>query len=460
MWENIDKDRHYIGVFNLDNNEIPGEIVYNKSKGMILLSLTQETKGLGKHYWNKSCIKGKLTSGGVLTLFDNACTKNHTQSFRYQTLHYLSKYMTLGNDYGNEHQYNKLVCIIENGVEWSGLTQIEVELLKELRLQKVEPLSFGWFGSKITFSTSVTNELWGYPRNEVSKVIERLNIEIESAEKRDINYFIAIRDNVLSMISFAIKNNVNIEEQFLYDYDYFYFTGDKVVPKMHYKFNLITSEPSRVIFRSYLFDYNFTLKELNNGTDISDKLFKLSPIFNLYASFYKYEDMPNEMIFLNMVQALETFHARFFYEDKKELYVKSVEERFASLPNYDLIKKLLLSDSQIDKNCNYIILVSRLYDLFIGDYDGLFYEFYGDDPEYAQRIADTRHYYTHYSKSKEKKALRGDDLNDATYILKLLLEYNICKVLGIDKKENISNAIKAYFDCSEISQTLNKGTLE
>ena len=86
----------------------------------------------------------------------------------------------------------------------------------------------------------------------------------------------------------------------------------------------------------------------------------------------------------------------------------------------------------MDENCGYIILVSRLNDLLIGELNGLFSDFYSSDSTYAQRIADTRHYYTHYGKSKEGKAFKGDDLLDAIYILRLLLEYYICRVLNID----------------------------
>ena len=152
--------------------------------------------------------------------------------------------------------------------------------------------------------------------------------------------------------------------------------------------------------------------------------------------------MPPEMVFLNIVQALETFHARFFYEDNKEKYVASVTERFGSLQNYPDIEKLLLCDTQKDENCKYIILVSRLNDLLIGKYDGLFQDYYVTDAEFAQTVADTRHYYTHYGKSKEKKALKGDKLIDAIGILSLLLEYNVCLQLGIDNQSKVREQLR------------------
>lgn len=136
------------------------------------------------------------------------------------------------------------------------------------------------------------------------------------------------------------------------------------------------------------------------------------------------------------MQALEIFHSRFFYDNKKEKYIESIYQRFGESPQFDQIKKLLLSETQMDENCGYIILGSRLNDLFIGTFNGLFLDFYMSDNTYAQRIADTRHYYTHYGKSKEAKAFKGDDLLDAIYVLRLLLEYYICQVLEIDIEKN------------------------
>lgn len=446
MWEKTDESRHFIGTFNVGESEISGELIYNKAKGFMLLNLTRQVDGFGKSYGKIKYIKGKLNSGSFVTLYNNHCTKNHTQSFAYQNLHFIPKYIVFSNDDSAKHKFNKLVCIIENGVWWSGLSKIEDKSFDEIKFKHIDNPVFKWFGTTITFSTHMENELWSFPKKEVSRVIERLSIEIESEEKKDIDFFINIRNNIISLITFAIKDNVNIDEQYLYDNDYFYNISNDFEHKQYYKFDLLTNEPLRPLFHTNMFEYNFTLKQLQSNDEMSEILSKLIPIFNLYESIYRYSDIPYEVLFLNVIQALETLHARFFYENKKANYVKSVEDRFSSCSNYDMYKKLLLSDTQMDENCNYIILVSRLNDMLIGKNDGLFYEFYGEDTGYAQRIADTRHYYTHYNKSKEEKALKGADLNDAIYIMKLLLEYHVCSILKIDTTQSIANRLKSYFN--------------
>ena len=87
--------------------------------------------------------------------------------------------------------------------------------------------------------------------------------------------------------------------------------------------------------------------------------------------------------------------------------------------------------------------MSRLNDLLVGKYDGLFWDYYAADAGFAQTVADTRHYYTHYGKSKENKALKGDKLIDAVVILSLLLEYNVCLQLGIDNQAKVRECLSS-----------------
>jgi hypothetical protein len=98
----------------------------------------------------------------------------------------------------------------------------------------------------------------------------------------------------------------------------------------------------------------------------------------------------------------------------------------------------------MDENCSYIILVSRLNDLLIGNYNTIFYDYWGGEEDYGQIIADTRHYYTHYGSSKEKKALKGDDLGEAIFVLSSLLEYHICLILGVDIEEKVRRSLKSH----------------
>lgn len=438
-------ERHYIGQFNILNEQIDGEIVYNTETGNVFLSLARELgekELMGKGYAKIAVISGRTNTGAAVTLYNNRCINNHTQLGQTQSICFISDYFIMSNLPEKNNLYNGMVCTLKNAFMWSQLSVFEICSSGIKVKEKMDELRYSWFDSEIKFSV-FSNETFSLPLDDEEKtIVQRVQMSIVSQEKKSIEDMMSIRDKVVAMISFAIKDNINVIEEYLLNYDDSYFIVDTF--KDYRKYYLFTSKRQLEIYGNRLWDYNFTLNELPTDKDINDTLEKLVPVFNLYLSLFKYRDMPKEMVFLNIVQALETFHSRFFYNDKKEKYVKSVMDRFSKSVIFDDIKKKLLSDTQMDENCKYIILVSRLNDLLIGHHNTLFLDYWRREDDYGQIIADTRHYYTHYGKSKEKKALKGDSLNDAIFILRNLLEYHICRVLGIDIEEKIRHNLNSF----------------
>lgn len=446
MQKFMDEDQHFLGLFQLEDSVFHGEIIYNKENGQILLSIQYPTKEfIERPQGTIPQITGQLNTGQAITLYHNVCIHNNTRLFQNQHFVFCSKYFILG-----EHQetYNRLTCVLENGLNWSGLSALDLSDYSSVKVKSFDPPEYHWFDANIRFYTKWKNELFAFPRREECRVAEHLVLEIDSEEKQAVPYFMQVRDKVMALISFAIKDNINIKEQFLTDFDDY----DEYGKGKHYnRRSFISSEPYSYPVNTPIHNYNFTRTQLSNDEEIQEALTKLEPIFNLYQSLFKYPGMPVEMVFLNIVQALETYHSRFFYNDKKKKYVECVNKRFGASPHFEHLKKLLLNDTQMDPNCNYIILVSRLNDLLIGQFNGLFSEFYMKDDTYAQRIADTRHYYTHYSKSKEGIAFRGNDLYDAIYILRLLLEYYICFSLKINIEKKIREELVLFLHGKEVN---------
>lgn len=415
MWEDIQTDRHYIGRFQVEKSELSGELIYNKKYGFLLLNLQTDMNGfVGKTYHDLKYITGRLNTGTAVTLFGNKCVKNHIRSFQYQIIQFRPRYVVWSRESAAGKKYNALCVIVENGLNWSCLSRL-ARSDSSITVNAAEEISFNWFDAAVKFSTQFSNECWDLPRKEICKITERLKIVIEVEEKKDIQFFLDIRDKVMAMISFAIKDNVNIERQYFMDYDDFQLLPNS--RKEYFQSDILTNEPYCYSDGTDVHDYNFTLRSLRqDDPSLPEKLEKLAPVFNLYLSLFKYENMPVENIFLNIVQALETFHSRFFYGDDKKTYIASVKERFEKSKDYQFIKPLLLSPTQTDENCNYIILVSRLNDLLIGEYDGLFCDFYENGKNYGQRVADTRHYYTHYGKARKKRRSKGKNcLNVSTF---------------------------------------------
>ena len=44
-------------------------------------------------------------------------------------------------------------------------------------------------------------------------------MSISNKEKKSLKEFITVRDKIIALISFAVKNNVNVDEEYLVDFD-------------------------------------------------------------------------------------------------------------------------------------------------------------------------------------------------------------------------------------------------
>ena len=54
--------------------------------------------------------------------------------------------------------------------------------------------------------------------------------------------------------------------------------------------------------------------------------------------------------------------------------------------------------------------------------------------------------------NKEAKALKGNDLLEAIYILRVLLEYHVCLSLGIDRRDAIARELSTHNDWKQLSE--------
>ena len=435
------RNKHYTGIFNVSQENMMGELVYNKQEGSILLYLKREydTDYLKEESYGRiDVITGKLNSGHIVTLFDNKCVSNRTIVPSYHEYQFTSSRMIWGGIEKTEPLFNKFVFTLENALEWSGLNLIDDDYFNGLKIKDSNPSkTFEWFGATITFQPCLNS--WNhYPRREKISIIQRLEIIVDTQEKKGLDFFISIRDRIISMIEFAIKGNINIEKQYAIDLDEFY---ELLGHKNYAKYYVYTNDPIRLISSTHSYKYNFKLTQLGDSCDYNEILTKLSPVLNLYLSLFKYSDMPIEMVFLNIVQALETFHARFFYNNNVKNYIRAVYEKYGESPNFEEIKKILLPGKQEESHS--ISLASRINELMFNSKVRLFYHYYvGKNKEFTKKVVNTRHYYTHYNEKREEKALKGKELYDAITVISLLLEYNICLALGVDNTEKVQDELR------------------
>ncbi len=143
----------------------------------------------------------------------------------------------------------------------------------------------------------------------------------------------------------------------------------------------------------------------------------------------------NSNKFLNLAQAVETYHRR-------------TSPLTKGMPNEDHEKRLqdILATTSSDhhtyltealKYSNELSLGSRLKDI-LNSFKGtpLNVKFPTKKSGYDYRVVETRNYYTHYSIEKEKLAFKGEDLERATQSLFFILLCAIYRELGMFNGEN------------------------
>ena len=161
----------------------------------------------------------------------------------------------------------------------------------------------------------------------------------------------------------------------------------------------------------------------------------LKPVLDLYFSTFSKAYEP-EITFLNLMQALETYHARFFANDLDE-YRARVEELVNSFSQESDNRKrwslFLFSENQ--EKSRYIHLRSRLADLIFGEGRLLLFPRVPPTSDPISKLVHTRNYYTHYKPELLEKAYSPEELPWVACYLEALLQYHLLVLLGFEPDE-------------------------
>jgi hypothetical protein len=194
--------------------------------------------------------------------------------------------------------------------------------------------------------------------------------------------------------------------------------------------------PTHEMLFSFLdIEDNFN-KFLNNWFE---KGKNLKDIYNLYfATIIK--SMYLEHQFLSLIQAIESYHQRMC----KGIYLPRTEYRPIRESLINAIPKSVTGyhkeslESKINFG-NHFTLQSRLDEIF-EKYNDIFGLVIEDKENFIKNVKNTRNFFTHYSKSLEKKAKDGDELVNLTDQIKFVLEVCLLVEIGFSL-EKIKNLI-------------------
>lgn len=156
----------------------------------------------------------------------------------------------------------------------------------------------------------------------------------------------------------------------------------------------------------------------------------LEPIVGLLSVAYSSVVSTPSALFLNLMQALETLHSRFYAARLRE-YLSRVELLCESCGDSSL-RNYLCDSGQL--RARKVYLRSRMNDLFWADGVRPVEPDFCGFSECGDKLTKTRNYYTHYDQRLLSQCLPEDVLPAANVDLMALLTYHLMVILGFEKQ--------------------------
>lgn len=393
-------------------------------------------------------IYGTLFSGAKILLYQCSTGKEHSHVLSHTQQIIYADYAFWGLEVKSEDEikFSNITFDFGEIIDWSGLCRYNWDFSEDGGSNLL------WIHKKpVTFNLNENLELTFYPNqgsiggDMYGKEIKvNQQVFIQFAYKKPTTLDIIIEDAlcIQYLIGLGINNKVEIDNV-RYEHSSIYMEFDNhegTSEKKHISADMligtgITSPTPSV--RQY--DCLFTLEDINKN-DIFTKwksyYSTLKPVLDLYFTAFSKTAGTSEMLFLNLTQALETYHARFVTDDVKE-YIARVDKIVDNFchgnSNSQSWKEFLLDDRQ--KTSKRIYLRSRLSDLIFAEGILPFWPNNYKKDEYIRKVVDTRNYYTHYDPEKLDKAFSKVELPFINGHLIALLQFHILVLIGFDTDE-------------------------
>ena len=429
------EEKIYGGTFTIDTKEYSGQIRFLEEKYLVLELHIPEPIIVNNTFNLKNIvIYGTTVTGAKVSLINCSYRNMHSYvSYGKTIVIFMCQFLIWGQYV--EKNLKALYVTLENAVRWSGLSGIEQSSFVEgyfdvIKYKNEKKINFNYGDFNIKLYPSYINKMSGNPIPEKGEICERLVLKIEGKESGNIFEHFNIVKDFLNIISFCINDNVNILQikcetndsyQILSSGEKIYHTFDvigilkkKSISQQSFKIDFVTlDEIKEKILPSFLEQYE-----------------SFKPIIELYTLLIQNPDIPAYIQFLNIIQALESFHSRFICDSLKK-YKALIDSHYGETESDKFYKRFLLPEQQ-DGNEDFIALTSRINHCFT-KLDKSVFDYFKDG-YISDKLTDTRHYFTHYSKAKFKKSFQGENLDKAITLVCVCLNYLIWQHFGLDRK--------------------------
>lgn len=401
---------------DMPENQLHGTLTYDAEKGsyLELMGSLEESKSVSSYSdsFNPIIILGKKTIGKEVTLyrcFRSRSKKNITTDLG--TEEYSIIYTFIGAHFFKvtELKFNSVRATLNNLDEWLNISGFKKKFISkdnkmELKHKLPNTIEFDLDEKLKGRFKFIRNENYSYLKVIIKQlaqfVIECDEFEIKFEDILDLlshfKNFLTIGTLEYSCLESIVFMNNNLKE--------------KIKNKEYIKeIRLFYKNPpiSKIGHSKQPREFLFTYKDIKgNFKKIIHKWYTNKTLLNIPVSlfiynFYNIREF-NENNFLNIIQAIETFHRQFRsnevltkerYRKKKEQILNTVDKK-----HRDWLKELLNFGNEPTLHMRIEGLIKEFSNKTVN-------RIIKDVDEFTKNTKNSRNYYIHYDKKMEKKAL-------------------------------------------------------
>jgi hypothetical protein len=435
----------YKGLFWLPENpddKVSGTLSFSPEDGITLeLIGFLGSRRSSAQLFETKIINGFSTNGKKLSLF-KCYESNRTASYPgIETSIIQANYLFVGANFINEDEicFNKVAIKLKNLDSWLGISGFDIQYNQAEHSTNIyyklpQPIEFkinSGYKAKFEFISSGPS-ISIYTRK--ASIEQSVYLILEPLDKTDRHFKELLKQThtFQMFITFATFTASFPLEIIFYSPRYFIEFDSKKIPEEIQLYYTTSIKPkNKEIFHwDLLFSYQDIEKNfkviINNWYTQHDKINSILGLF--LVNFYN-PGIFNVNRFLNIAQALETFHRRFKknnvlpknqHKERLKTIINSVDKKFKEW----LKQKLSFSNEPT--------LKERIDELLKDYSNQTIQKLIKDFDNFSKLVKDSRNYYTHYDKSLEKKAAKGEDLYYLTERMKVLLTCCLLNVIGFD----------------------------
>lgn len=389
-------------------------------------------------------IQGVLTDGRSVTLQKCLQTQSRTNLIGISTTRFISHLAFVGVHFDSNEQvkFNGVSLCFKYLDEWFCKIAFNSQNTESGSLvvtyKRPSPIKTLVTDFHIDFECLGPNESYN-PRTHVN-ISQEARINIWSETERDIDEFFPILRLIQYFLTLAMteptfvtkaKGQTEAAKQEVPDH-VFYLPVDIYFPAAGWR-----AEQSNLYSHEMLFTLPAIEERLENIlNNWVRKAEIIRPMYDLYFSAIYNPTYP-EFEFLSLAQAIETYHRQIYsgkYQSEDEylegvykILVAAIPEDVADDFKDSLIKGKLRYANEYSFRKRMQLLGAHLS-------KSMNINFLSENKQrkiFADEVADTRNYFTHYSPElKEKAALKGEELHDLIRKLRLILQVCFLEQLG------------------------------